>query len=136
YSWLFFTDWFVRGGNAGLEPIREGQIWRLISPIFVHFGLLHLIFNLYMLSQLGTAIERRRGTAEFGLLVLVTALVSNLAQFALPDVFSVPSARAGDGPFGGMSGVLYGLFGYAWMRSRYDPASGLWLHPQTVMLLM
>ncbi|RUL81744.1 rhomboid family intramembrane serine protease [Tautonia sociabilis] len=136
YGWLFFTDWFVRGGNAGLGPILGGQVWRLVSPIFVHFGPWHLIFNLYMVSQLGSAIERHRGTAEFGLLVLIAAVVSNFAQFALPDVFTAPTARVGDGPFGGMSGVLYALFGYAWMRGRYDPASGLVLHPQTVLLLM
>jgi GlpG protein len=38
--------------------------------------------------------------------------------------------------FGGMSGVLYGLFGYIWLRGQCDPASGLALSPTTVWTLM
>jgi GlpG protein len=35
-----------------------------------------------------------------------------------------------------MSGVDYGLFGYVWMKSRFDPGSGLFIHPTTVFLMM
>jgi GlpG protein len=42
-----------------------------------------------------------------------------------------------DGPgFGGMSGVVYGLLGYIWMRGKFDPGSGLFLHPTTVVMML
>ncbi|QDV32757.1 rhomboid family intramembrane serine protease [Tautonia plasticadhaerens] len=137
---LYFTEWGVTPdrqlANRGLAPLFEGQIWRLVTPTLLHGGPLHLFFNMYMLTVLGGVVESRRGTAEFAILVLTSAVLSDLTQFFLPDMFTIPTARFGDAPFVGMSGVLYGLFGYAWMRGRYDPASGLILHPQTVVWLL
>jgi GlpG protein len=137
---LYFSEWYVaddgRLANRGLAPIFEGQVWRLITPTLLHGGILHLFFNMYMLSMLGGAVERRRRVGEYVALLLVAAVFSDIAQFFLPDVFTVPTARGPDRPFVGMSGVIYALFGYAWMRGKYDPASGLQLHPQTVIILM
>lgn len=137
---LYFTEWYVTEdrqlANRGLAPLFEGQIWRLITPTLLHGSIPHLFFNMYMMVMLGGAIERRRNTIEFVSLILISAIFSDLAQFFLPDMFTVPTARTPDAPFVGMSGVLYGLFGYAWMRGKYDPASGLILQPQTVMLLL
>ena len=138
---LLFTEWYPAPGggitNDGLASIRNGQVWRLVTPALLHGNLLHLFFNMYMFVALGNILERRRGIAELAALWLVCAVVSDVAQYLLPDLFTVPMARGGgDGPFLGMSGVVYGLFGYAWMRGRYDPASGMVLHPQTVMMLL
>ncbi|WP_169977053.1 rhomboid family intramembrane serine protease [Tautonia rosea] len=137
---LYFTEWYVTEdrqlANRGLDPIAGGQIWRLVTPTLLHGNLLHLFFNMYMLVLLGGAVERRRRRGEYVILLLVAAVLSDVAQFFLPDLFTVPSARGPDAPFVGMSGVLYALFGYAWMRGKYDPASGLQLHPQTVVLLL
>jgi GlpG protein len=110
---------------ADLREIQSGEIWRLVTPIFLHFTLLHFVFNLFMLFQFGALIETLRGPLRFALMVLAMAVISNLAQYL---------AR---GPgFGGMSGVVYGLFGYAWMKSRFDPASGILVPPSTVLILM
>jgi len=38
--------------------------------------------------------------------------------------------------FGGISGVAFGLFGYIWMKARFDPGSGFFLHRQAVMMMM
>jgi GlpG protein len=104
-----------------LEQVWYRQPWRLVTPIFLHFGFLHILFNMLMLLQLGTIVEMARGPWRYLLFVLAIAIPSNLAQYYW------------NGPmFGGMSGVLYGLFGYVWMKSRYEPASGFYVTPNTV----
>jgi len=118
---------FISATNGGfsLPEIAQGQVWRLITPIFIHFGIAHLVFNMLWLKDLGSAIEKVAGTASFLELVLVSGVVSNFGQFALASPF-----------FGGMSGVVYGLFGYVWMRSKFDPASGLRVDSNTVMWMI
>ena len=108
-----------------LPEISQGEYWRMITPIFVHFGFLHIIFNMMGMLDLGTMVERQMGSWRYLLLVLALAVISNYGQ-----------CMFGGPVFGGMSGVLYGLFGYAWMRGKHDPASGLTLFPQTVLMMM
>ena len=128
--------------NLGLRlaSITRLELWRLITPIFLHFGMFHLIFNMVMLFQLGRLVENRYGTIMFGILVLATAAISNFAQG------TVPLDLDGSGPsydgnflvtgFGGMSGVVFGLLGFAWMKSTYDRTAGFRLSQSTVMFLL
>ena len=105
-----------------VPEIAHGEVWRLFTPMFVHFGILHIFFNMLWIRDLGSMIEARQSPFYFGVLVLVISALSNLAELYL-----------GHGPvFGGMSGVVYGLLGYIWIRGKFDPASGLFLHPTTV----
>lgn len=106
-------------------PFDWLQPWRLVTPIFLHSGLMHLGFNLMWLRQLGSQVESNAGTARFVVLVMVTAALSNLAQYLLfhPQ-------------FGGMSGVNYALFAYVWMQARYAPKSGYEVASSTTWLLM
>ncbi len=92
-----------------LPEVRKGQVWRLISPIFVHFGLLHIVFNMMWLRDLGGFIQNRFGALYLGILVVVSAILSNYVQL----LWSGPS-------FGGMSGVNYALLGFLWMRGKHD----------------
>ncbi len=105
-----------------LPEVQAGQVWRLITPIFMHAGALHLTFNMFWVYSLGTLIERTVGSLRFLMIVLISALASNLLQFAMQGPY-----------FLGMSGVVYGLFGYAWMRGRLDPTCGLWLNPDVAL---
>lgn len=115
---LFLT---ANGDGESLPEIRHGQIWRLITPIFIHFGIAHLVFNMIWLKDLGSMIENQVSTGTLLTLVMMSGLLSNLAQFAYA------------GPlFGGMSGVVYGLFGYVWMKARFDSSAGFRMHAQTV----
>jgi GlpG protein len=122
----------------GLRAIERGEVWRLVTPIFLHFDLLHLVFNMLMLHSLGGLVERRRGWWRFLLLVLVLAVGSNLAEYYI----EWSPAQSGllqwkENPqFGGMSGVLYGLFGFAWMRGRFAPQQGMELSSQTVVVML
>lgn len=99
-----------------MVDIRRGEVWRLVTPIFVHMDTLHIVFNMYWLWIFGSQIESRRGTWRLALLVLAAAIIPNVAQ----AWFSNPM-------FGGMSGVGYALFGYVWMKSMYDPGSGIFV---------
>jgi GlpG protein len=126
---LSITQYWEAGRHAAwdrtLPEVRHGQVWRLFTPIFLHFGILHLLFNVLWLRDLGSMIEARKGSWMLLLLVLVLAGTSNLAQF----LYKGPN-------FGGMSGVVYGLLGYIWMQGRFNPASGLSLQPQTVTMMI
>jgi GlpG protein len=121
-----------------LKEIRSGEVWRLVTPIFIHIGPLHLIFNMLMLLSLGGQVEARRGSIRLLLLVLVLAVASNLAEYYLGrSVFENGRLILKGWPlFGGMSGVLYGLFGYMWMKGRFEPRSGLQLSKETVVVML
>jgi GlpG protein len=116
-------------GSDGRDPllpeVRQGEIWRLVTPIFMHFGVMHLVFNMWMLLRLGSQVEASRGHTKLAALVLTAAVFSNLSQY----FWSGPS-------FGGMSGVLYALFGYSWMKSRFDPMANIYLSPDSVLFMI
>ena len=111
--------------NGSLSEILSGQVWRIITPIFLHFGALHIIFNMLWLHELGGQIEKRKGAGFISLFILVTAIVSNLTQF-----------KFGGPMFGGMSGVVYGLLGYVWIKSRFDPGDGLYISQNTALFML
>jgi GlpG protein len=124
---MFISERIVEGGVNerlnDLPEIRHGEVWRLVTPIFIHFTIAHILFNMLWLFDLGTMIERRQSTRVLSVLVLVIAVLSNFGQYLW------------QGPvFGGMSGVVYGLIGYIWLRGKFDPASGLFLHSSTVTM--
>jgi GlpG protein len=112
-----------------LPEVRSGEVWRLVTPIFVHASLksdlFHILFNMLWLKDLGSIIEVRQGAPRLAWVVLLTAVISNLTQY----VFSGPW-------FCGMSGVIYGLFGYIWMKSRRDPGSGLSIDSTSATIMM
>lgn len=105
--------------------VRQGQIWRIITPIFLHYGILHIFFNMLWLRDLGTVVESRQSSGFLALFIFVIGAASNVAQYWM----SGPS-------FGGMSGVVYGLLGYVWMKATYDPRSGYYLHESTVAMML
>jgi GlpG protein len=105
------------------NAIFSGQVWRVWTPMFLHYGWLHILFNALWLKEFGTLLEDRLGTLRFLLLVLAVGATAHLAEFAI----------AGHYRMGGMSGVNYGLFGYLWVRGKLDPTSGLGVSSQTVL---
>ncbi len=136
---LFITKWSVAGGYLewlrGLPEIRSGQVWRLFTPMFIHFGIMHIVFNMLWLRDLGSMIERKESSWKLLLLVLVTSGGSNLAQYSI-SIPALPTLGGGAPNFGGMSGVVYGLLGYIWIRGKLDPFSGFHLHQSTVTMML
>lgn len=128
-GWLsfaqFWTDGFSIRWQGAFKDILSGQVWRLFTPMFLHFGIFHIVFNMIWLYDLGSQIEARKGLKFFLLMVLVIAGLSNTAQYLV------------SGPlFGGMSGVVYGLLGYIWMKMKFQPLEGLGISPTTVTIML
>jgi GlpG protein len=94
--------------------------------------MMHIVFNMLMLWQLGAPIERGIGSLRYLLLALVIAVPSNFAEY----VWDIHNLNEGIPVFGGMSGVVYGLFGYIWMKSRYEPQSGFMITRDSVFWMV
>jgi GlpG protein len=116
--------------------VLSGEVWRLITPIFIHLSVLHLLFNMIMLLSLAGRIEVLRGPGRLLSLVIVTAVLSNLGEYYFDWSFATGLVYGPKANFGGMSGVLYGLFGYMWMKGKFEPELGLGLPPDTVVILL
>lgn len=136
-TWLTLADLrgFDRSIADGFTALTRGEVWRLVTPIIIHFGPLHLLFNLLWLKDLGPTIERRWSSLSLLLLVLVSAVVSNIAQFVVNWDFT-NGLRFANALSGGMSGVVYALLGYLWIRGRADPAAGIHLPPTVVWMML
>ena len=110
------------GQAAPFTALREGQLWRLFTPCLMHGGLTHLIMNMMMLFALGSVIERRDGSLSILLLSLYLAAFSNTAQYSV----GVLANHDAPGNFLGISGVVFGFFGYAWIRTYYARPGDYW----------
>lgn len=81
--------------------IQAGDWWRLITPVFLHIGLTHLVVNSVTVYYIGTQIENMFGHIRFLAIYFVSALTGNLASFVfMPDSLSA-----------GASTAIFGLFG-------------------------
>ncbi len=104
--------------------IRAGEIYRTITPIFMHGGFLHILFNMLWLYLLGRMLEERIGALRYIAISLIVALISNTIQYLM------------SGPaFLGYSGVITGLAGFIWMRQRKAPWEGYPLQKATAIFL-
>lgn len=90
------------GSNYG--PLTtSGQWWRLLTNIFVHFGILHIALNMWALYASGRTVERMFGSARFVLLYLFAGIVASMTSLLWnPHVNSAGASGAIFGVFGGM----------------------------------
>lgn len=106
----------------GSPMLRHGQWWRLVTTILPHGSPMHLVFNIYWLWVFGTLVEEEFGHARALGVVLLFAVGSSAADYAL--------AHGGIG----LSGVGFGLFGLLWVLSRYDPRFRGAVDPNTAVV--
>ena len=98
---------FLLGGFNSLFAILKfdpNNPLQWFTPALIHFSAIHLIFNLMWWMSLGLKVEKRLGAMQLVFIFIITALLSNWAQFLM----------VGDN-FGGLSGVVYGLLGFCWI---------------------
>ena len=105
------------------QTLAEGQWWRLLTPMLIHFSWLHIVFNLLWVWEIGRRIEVINGALALFWVVAVASVMANVTQFMM----------SGSGFFGGMSGVVFGLLGHSLAWSRLVPerttgvASGIYI---------
>lgn len=102
------------------------QFFNMLTPVLLHGGLVHLAFNMMWTWELGKRIEQVQSTLNFACTLVVLALFSNTIQYLW----------GGGNNFGGMSGVVYGLFAYIWMWQLFDPKKGLNLPVSLIVFML
>lgn len=122
---------FPRGGWDAVqqtplfEKIRAGEVWRLLTPTFLHRDFLHILFNMAWLWILGSQMEERMSKWKMLLFVLITGIISNVAQYLMSGPF-----------FLGFSGVIVGMVAFIWMRQKLAPWEGYPLNKPTVIFIL
>ena len=88
--------------------IAQGEWYRMVSSGFVHFGILHVAMNMYILYQLGRMLEPALGSLKFGLVYFASMLAGSTGALLLtPDAFT-----------GGASGAVFGIMAAAVVGMR------------------
>lgn len=125
-SWQGIYTYFSQKQPAVklFEKIRQGQVWRLFTPCLLHRDFLHILFNMIWVWILLKQIEQRMRIGRICLLILVIAVVSNVAQYLVSGPY-----------FLGFSGVVVGLAGFIWIRQKVAPWEGYPLQKGTFLFL-
>lgn len=122
-SWFNFVPVSVTSMGAQLGQPDSQQWWRFVTPAFMHFGWMHLVFNSLWIWEFGRRIERQLGSLNLLGLFTVAAIFSNSVQYFV----------TGPSIFGGMSGVVYAFLGFIWAGNLLRPG---WLEPLPQALLV
>lgn len=107
-------DWLSAFGIKANEFIRQGELWRLLTPVFLHStgNIMHIGFNMYFLYVVGARTERLFGHLRFTLLYLLSGMCGVALSFIFTPSFSL-----------GASGALFGLLGaeamFIWLNREW-----------------
>lgn len=103
----------------------NNEWWRLFAPVFIHFSLIHLVFNCLWIYVLGQQIEKIDGKILFITLIIFSGICGNYAQFI----------STGPSLFGGLSGCVYGMFGYT-MITEFQKSRIIYGLPPAIYIFM
>lgn len=92
-------------GALYVPDLKRGQYYRLFSAMFIHFGVMHLLCNMYSLYALGTSVERLFGHMWFIVIYIISGLCGNLLTVAVQHISHRYPVSAG------ASGAIFGLMG-------------------------
>jgi membrane associated rhomboid family serine protease len=106
--------------NFALIPVQvaHGEWWRLVSSMFLHYGIVHIAFNMWALYVIGTPLETMLGRLRFGALYFLSGIGGGILSFGLG-----PPGQAA----AGASGAIFGLFGafFVILRRRNLESGGI-----------
>lgn len=110
------------GANFG-PATQDGEWWRLASAMFLHFGAVHLLLNMWALWDAGQWVERMYGHARFASIYIISGIAGNLLSLVVQGNSAVS---------GGASGAIFGIYGalltFLWReRSAITPHEFRWL---------
>lgn len=126
-SFLFYPALDHSGLTALLISINEiTELLRSFAPMLLHFGELHLVFNMLWLWYFGRQLESTHPRWLYIALILICSFAGNTAQYLF----------TGYNNFGGMSGVVYGLVGYVWLIHIFMPKSGLLINSKMFLVFV
>lgn len=109
---LVFLAMTLAGGSTDTEVllnfgakesflIKSGEYWRLLTPMFLHIGIAHFLFNNLAIYYIGRAVEKIFGSIRYLLIYLGSGVAGNIVSMILsPENIAA-----------GASGAVYGLFG-------------------------
>nr|WP_042357747.1 rhomboid family intramembrane serine protease [Bacillus rubiinfantis] len=100
---IFPNYWFFEQLSGVNLYIMEGELWRLVTPAFMHSGFSHMLFNSFSLILFGPALERMLGGGKFLIIYLGSGIFANIATLILEPLTYTHV---------GSSGAIFGLFGY------------------------
>jgi membrane associated rhomboid family serine protease len=113
-SQLAGYDMLLEYGAKSRAEILSGEVWRLVTPIFLHVGIPHIFVNMYSLYAIGPAVERFFGTPRFMITYLQAGIAGIIFSLALSPYPSAGASGAIFGMLGALAAFLYrhrGLFG-------------------------
>lgn len=116
------------GANFG-PATQDGQWWRLFTALFIHFGVVHLVLNMWALWDVGRLVEQLYGRWRFAVLYVVSGLLGNLVSLVL---------HGNEAVSGGASGAIFSLYGallvLLWRERRnVEPGEFRWLFGGAVL---
>lgn len=88
------------------SAVTAGEYWRLVTPMFLHIGIPHLLVNMYSLYVMGPQVERLFGTSRYVVMYVLAGIGGVLGSYLLDRMLQI-----GDGVSAGASGALFGLMG-------------------------
>ena len=108
------------------QAVMQGEYWQLFTSMFVHFGFLHIIFNMFALYYFGRLNETFFSSRSYLTIYFVSGLLGNVAS-----LFMLPVATLS----GGASGAIFGLVGSYVAMARKARHMGVALLYAVMMLI-
>lgn len=109
-------------GMTGAQAVRAGRWWTVITAIYLHGGILHIVFNLLWIRQLGPEVESLYGSSRFFLIFTISGIIGFLASNLFNIAFTI-----------GASGSIFGLLGAVVYYGRHRGGTyGTLIYRQTI----